>query len=283
MRRGPKLKAPVFGKSPIATMEADIRVLAAKSKVSARLRDPLVDDPDFYTRLADRAGLPPPRSAGAGVGVPPVVVEGQVDGGPRLTLVHKGAPPPAHVAIPIDPKQYPKKWAIEGDPLLAKHKKVDLPYLKRGMIVFYHEMRYWVERVPKSWAESCAVFISDDKIHPDENRLTHDKRESFSVHADLLSEAPQVTRIGAALPTVASAARKERADKGIHDVGDDVAVLLRACKDLEAVYVAAAKFLGLPLKDLKAKYAHLNPGQQRMCCGNQMRFKWKKDNGLVKK
>lgn len=199
----------------------------------------------------------------------------------KATVMRRSMPPPAFIPVPIDPGHYPKRWAIEGDPLFAK-KAHKLPYLKRGQIVFYHGLRYWVERVPASWADSCAVWISDDKIHPDATRLTHDKRESFQVHADCLAEAPQLTRIGSPLPTVASAARKERADAGVHDVGDEVAVLLRGCKDLDGVYAAVAKYLGVKVADLKAKYGHLNPGQQRMNCGNKMRHQWKVQNGLAR-
>ena len=229
--------------------------------------------PDYWSRLADKHNVPPlpERPAEA----PPAQ---QLSDGPKLRVVGKlgGPRPPAFEPTPIDPKQYPKRWSLEGDK--NKHGR---PVLKRGMIVFYRELRYWVERVPASWAESCAVYISDEKVHPDVNRLNSERRESFCVHADLLTEAPQPTRLTSALPTVASAARKERAEKGIRDVDDEVARLLRECPDLESVYKAAARYLGTTVKDLKAKYGHLNPGQQRMNCGNKMRFKWKQDNGLA--
>ncbi len=221
--------------------------------------------PGFWTALADKFNLPRPLMTEAAVAAQ------QVPDGPKLKVVKLASRPPAFVPDPIDHKQYPKKWTVG-----------EAGTLKRGMIVFYRGLRYWVERVPKDWSESCAVYISDEKVHPDEARLNSERRESFCVHADLLDEAPQVTRIGAALPTVASAARQERAAKGIHDVGDEVAVLLRGCKDLESVYVVAAKYLKITVKDLKAKYGHLNPGQQRMNCGNKMRHAWKKANGLEK-
>lgn len=183
-------------------------------------------------------------------------------------------PPPAFVPLVIDPATYPKKWLLEG-------MHGPQPVLKRGQIVFYRELRYWVERVPASWADTCSVFISDEKVHPDENRLNSQRRESFCVHADLLSEAPQPSRIGSPLPTVASAARLERAKAGIKDVGDEVAVALRGAADLDAVYKVAADYLGKTTKELKAKYGHLNPGQQRMNCGNAMRYAWKVKNGMA--
>lgn len=54
------------------------------------------------------------------------------------------------------------------------------------------------------------------------------------------------------------------------DTGDSIATKLRG-KTLEEVYAIAAKGLGESIKDLAAKYSHLNPGQQRMCLGNRLR------------
>lgn len=238
------------------------------AKRARGITKPVVVDPEFYSQLADRCHIPPLPDR------PPPVE--QVAEGPKLKVVKHGFVNTPHQPLTIDPKKYPRRWSLEGDK--NKHER---PVLKRGMIVFYHELRYWVERVPASWAESCAVYISDEKVHPDVSRMNSEKRESFCVHADLLTEAPQVTRIGAALPTVASAARQERAKQGIRDVGDEVAVALRPCKDLDAVYKVAAEYLGKTVKELKAKYGHLNPGQQRMNCGNAMRYAWKVKNGLA--
>lgn len=245
-----------------------------KRATARKVEDPLLADPQFYAKLADRFNLPVVGASPVDE-APALAAKLQTSEGPRLKVVKTASRSAPFVPLALDPAQRPHRWKLAGD-------KGPQPVLARGVIVFYHGLRYWVERVPKSWDESYAVYISDDKIHPDATRLTHDKRESFCVHADLLAEAPQVTRIGAALPTVASAARQERAAKGIRDVDDEVAQLLRNCKDLDAVYAAAAEFLGTTVKDLKAKYGHLNPGQQRMNCGNKMRFKWKKDNGMVK-
>lgn len=233
--------------------------------------------PDYWSKLADKYNVPPVLGKSPADEGRELARHLEVATGPKLRVAGKlgGERPPPFERLPPDPTHFPRKWAAtDGHPAGS-------PVLKRGTIVFYHGLRYWVERVPASWKDDTAVWISDDKIHPDATRLTHDKRESFCVHADLLTEAPQPTRLTSALPTVASAARKERADKGIRDVDDEVAQLLRACADLEAVYKAAAKYLGTTVKDLKAKYGHLNPGQQRMNCGNKMRFKWKQDNGLA--
>lgn len=54
------------------------------------------------------------------------------------------------------------------------------------------------------------------------------------------------------------------------DTGDKLAQELRGLT-LEAVYDKAAKVLGETVKDLTAKYAHLNAGMQRMNLGNRMR------------
>lgn len=242
-------------------------------------------EPGFYSKLLDRLSLPVAGKSPMDT-LKGLVAKLEAPEGPKLHIIKHGARPPAFIPIPIDHKHYPKKWTV-GEAGKPNSRAVDAaglaPIVKRGMIVFYRGLRYWVERVPKDWSESCAVYISDEKVHPDEARLNSERRESFCVHADLLDEAPQVTRIGAALPTVASAARAERAKAGIRDVGDEVAVLLRDCKDLDGVYAAAAKYLGKTVKELKAKYGHLNAGQQRMNCGNAMRYAWKVKNGLAGK
>lgn len=52
--------------------------------------------------------------------------------------------------------------------------------------------------------------------------------------------------------------------------GDGVALQLDA-KTLDEVYKTAAKALGVPESELRARYAHLNVGMQRMNLGNRMR------------
>ena len=54
------------------------------------------------------------------------------------------------------------------------------------------------------------------------------------------------------------------------DNADDVASKLRGLS-LEDAYTVVAKTMKMSEKDLIAKYAHLNPGHQRMCIGNRLR------------
>lgn len=54
------------------------------------------------------------------------------------------------------------------------------------------------------------------------------------------------------------------------DIDDEVAKQLRE-KTLDQVYAYAAKTCDLTVKELKAKYEHLNPGMQRMNLGNKLR------------
>ncbi|OPZ77052.1 MAG: hypothetical protein BWY79_01332 [Actinobacteria bacterium ADurb.Bin444] len=66
---------------------------------------------------------------------------------------------------------------------------------------------------------------------------------------------------------------KERKTAGGHvsvDNGDALAQRLRGAA-LDAVYAEAAKVLETPEKELRAKYAHLNAGMQRMNLGNRIR------------
>lgn len=170
----------------------------------------------------------------------------------------------AEIAPP--PKLTPPVNWLEGPPA-------------RGTLVFYKGTRYFVERSPVSWAESVYVCISDHRPL-DRNGEKHavEKRESFYVDGGSLSKAPDPGRYSARLPTVASVERAARAKVGVRDTGDDIAVLLRACDSLEAVYKAASEYLGDPLQGLHGKYDKLNPGQQRMVLGNRMRAKWRKEH-----
>ncbi len=54
------------------------------------------------------------------------------------------------------------------------------------------------------------------------------------------------------------------------DTGDIVANWLRPL-DLPGAYALAAKKMSTTVKDLTARYGHLNPGQQRMNLGNRLR------------
>lgn len=195
------------------------------------------------------------------------------------TTVHPTAPDskPAkkstgvgHVRTEVNPKLFPKRWK-PGD-------------FKRGDSCWYRGERYFIEWVaPTSWAQGTHVRISSKPVHPDPARPLPSDTDapdltSFCVHADLLNQAAPVA-YGTALidggDTLAEAERKERAKKGITDKDDDVAHLLRESKD---IYATGSKYLGVPEQELKKKYGHLNPGQQRMNIGNRMRAKWKKDH-----
>lgn len=145
-----------------------------------------------------------------------------------------------------------------------------------GDAVFYRGTRYWVEYVPPSFEQSAHVRISDTRIDPTPGRLPHNKRCSFSVPADLVTLAP-VRQIGLKQPTIKDIERAERAKAGAKDVGDRVADLLRD-KNLDEAYEVASRFLRVPPEDLRAKYGHLNNGQQRMNLGNRMRS-WEKKHG----
>lgn len=54
------------------------------------------------------------------------------------------------------------------------------------------------------------------------------------------------------------------------DVGDEVAQMFRG-EDLDDVYSAVAGYLATTVEALKARYAHLNIGMQRMNLGNRLR------------
>lgn len=169
----------------------------------------------------------------------------------------------------VDPKHWPKKHAPGT--------------LARGTSVWYRGERFWVEFAPSTWSHGCYARITQHRVHPDKNILSGtdlgDKctHASFCVHADLLALAPTVGSFYANQPTVAGVAARERAKRGEKDVGDPVAVMLREAKSLDDVYRIGGAYLEVQVADLKKKYEHLNPGQQRMNIGNRMRGKWKKE------
>lgn len=152
---------------------------------------------------------------------------------------------------------------------------------KVGDMVFYRDQRFWVEDAPSNWLGTTFVRIGDHRVHVVEGvpRAMHEKRISFCVYADLLKPIPADFNTRAKrLPTVASVAARQRSRSGIRDVGDEVATMLRDCATLDQVYKAASKYLDIDEAELRGKYGHLNPGQQRMNLGNKMRFKWRKEH-----
>lgn len=168
--------------------------------------------------------------------------------------------------------------------LAEKHRpKIHPPgSLKFMDVVFYRPspsadaQRMFIEAAPLDWTKTAWVRITDKPLREDRDTWPSE-RESFCVFADMVTLAPPVKNVfHSKLPTIASVARAERAKTGERDVGDPIAVALRACKDLDAVYQAASVYLAAPLPELKAKYGALNPGQQRMNLGNRMRNKFRK-------
>jgi len=146
--------------------------------------------------------------------------------------------------------------------------------LKAGDSVWYRDQRYWVERAPFTWEESCMVRITDQRFLPGGN--LPEERISFCVHADHLSLAPTTKNRYGRQPTKKAIDRREQMRKeGTRDNGDPVAVALRGCTTLDDVYRETAALLRVPESELRAKYAHLNNGQQRMNCGNRLRGAFK--------
>ena len=78
--------------------------------------------------------------------------------------------------------------------------------------------------------------------------------------------------------TVAVSVPRETAPKPAKSpvaTGDDLAMVL-AGHGLDVIYSAAAVVLSTDESELRQRYAHLNPGQQRMNLGNRIRSTWKK-------
>jgi hypothetical protein len=71
--------------------------------------------------------------------------------------------------------------------------------------------------------------------------------------------------------TLADGTKKRSIDKG-----DDVALRMRAL-DLDGVYEYAAEVTGASLGHLRDRFAHLNPGMQRMSLGNMVRKHFKEE------
>lgn len=176
-------------------------------------------------------------------------------------------PAKASVVKEIDPKHWPRKHEHGS--------------LKRGDSVWYRGERFYIEFAPSHWSKGCYARICDKPVRPVPHPSPSDNPDfhglSFCVHPDTLDLAPVVKNVFAAQPTLAGQARRERAARGEKDIGDPVAVALRACESLDEVYEAGAEALGETVATLKGKYGHLNPGQQRMNIGNRMRAKWKKE------
>ena len=70
--------------------------------------------------------------------------------------------------------------------------------------------------------------------------------------------------------TAYTAVRKDGTKIRSIDKGDAIAVMLRG-QPLETTYKDAAAATGIALASLKDRFAHLNPGMQRMNLGNMIR------------
>ena len=217
--------------------------------------------------------LPPARTPDAAASVGIRASRGDVRTGPSFD-------------IPSVPKlMYPKNHA-EGS-------------LTPGLPVYYKGQRYYVEYAPVAWARGCSVRISSQRLRMPEGSyiehapvtkiisVTHRgeeqvgrNRESFFVHADLLTLAPVLNTVAelTGKTSKASVDRTAMRKAGRHDIGDEVAKLLREAGGLDGVYRVAAKYLVEREETLRKKYGHLNPGQQRMNLGNRMRAQWRKNH-----
>ena len=89
--------------------------------------------------------------------------------------------------------------------------------------------------------------------------------EDAAVAALAEMEAPPFARL-----TKATCDVYLRGDKKSYDNGDEIAQFLRP-RALIDVYVSAACLLREDVVLLRQRYAHLNPGQQRMNLGNRIR------------
>jgi hypothetical protein len=146
--------------------------------------------------------------------------------------------------------------------------------LEVGDSVFYRDQRYWIEITGERF-----VRIADCHIRPESPAPL--ARNSFFVPVGLVSLAPVTKNRHAKQPTKHAIEVVERKKAtGDKDIGDEIAVALRECKDLNAVYKLAARLLKVKEGELKDKYGHLNTGQQRMNLGNRLRGAQKK--GLIK-
>ena len=95
-------------------------------------------------------------------------------------------------------------------------------------------------------------------------------REALVFHAAHSSDKPPK-----------AAGDPEAKPKRSRGAGDEVTKMLMGLT-LDEVYALAAPALGLPEEGLRTKYAHLNPGMQRMVLGGRMRSAAKKGAPDVK-
>jgi hypothetical protein len=216
-----------------------------KKKAKVRLDDLFPNDGGTVN---EPASTPVPKPKPNGSPVPEPKLQPAPDG-------YKGVRPPRFEPVPRTLAQHPKKHAPGS--------------LEAGTSVWYRDQRFYVSWAPADWHDTSFIMISDKPVRP--GSYMHRDCVSFSVPADLCELAPVRKSIFHEQDTKQAAETKaKKKELGITDIGDDVGELLRG-KSVDETYAIAAKYLGAPVLELKAKYAHLNPGQQRMVLGNRMR------------
>lgn len=112
------------------------------------------------------------------------------------------------------------------------------------------------------------VNITEDGSDKPRNIGTKDISATASVNV----EGPAGRKNGIVPARYLDGYAKVKLGDGIvtRDNGDDVAILLRG-KELYDVIEVVAHKLGVTHKELRGRFGHLNPGQQRMCLGNMLR------------
>lgn len=179
---------------------------------------------------------------------------------PERLFGYKGIQPPPFVRDPITEAMKPKRHAPGS--------------LKVGDSVWFCNQRYWITQAPPDWNDTCHIQISSIAMRP--GTAPPNNAHITFVHADALELAPVKGPSFAAQPTKhAVETEKRKKEFGISHVGDDIGAMLQG-RSLDEVYAIAAKYLGVPEAELRSKYGKLNPGQQRMLCGNKMRAEAKK-------
>jgi hypothetical protein len=250
-----------------ALAELDGAPVDREAEVKVPVQEIIVKKRTLRTKVADRAkaleaslvAIDTMQTADIKASIDRMVYEEAAEIKPEafaaLLIGAKGYRSPPHVALTIPEKARPRKH--EAGALVA------------GQSVWYREERYWIAKAPKTWEETCYVHITDVPVRPGaplDLKSTH-----FAVHADLVEPAPVRGKAYMPQPTKQKLETEQRMkESGLRDIGDQVAEALRG-KDLEQAYKIAAKWLGAGVNELKSKYGHLNPGQQRMNLGNRMR------------
>lgn len=123
-----------------------------------------------------------------------------------------------------------------------------------------------------------ATFPRDEMVRA----TKEDYAQAEDTHFELLAQADQSDEVDVGVKRPLARIRKYRYEvclsasgKKSKDNADEVAIMLRG-KTLDEVYEIAESRLIISAEELKARYAHLNAGQQRMNVGNRLRAHIKK-------